>query len=143
MEEIEHFQEATVFRNTLNSDASELASDSTVEKFFPELLDWVRSASELPDGLDDLFVCSYQIRIDSEDMISFPDDMTVPITDKHFRLLITTRRLLQLASSITTLHADSTYKLNWNNYPVQVLGCTGAFLFFLWARLRSMSRNNI
>ena len=40
------------------------------------------------------------------------------------RILFTTKRLISLMSLASNVHADATYKLNWNGYPVIVTGCT-------------------
>jgi hypothetical protein len=41
---------------------------------------------------------------------------------QRFRVIITTRRLLETAAKAQVLHTDATYKLVWGDFPVLVLG---------------------
>lgn len=42
----------------------------------------------------------------------------------HFAAVFSTKRLLQNALNATIMHVDGTYKLNTENYPLQVFGTT-------------------
>uniref|UniRef100_A0A914WG57 MULE transposase domain-containing protein n=1 Tax=Plectus sambesii TaxID=2011161 RepID=A0A914WG57_9BILA len=67
------------------------------------------------------------------------EDMNTPFVQQVFensnkrpkiRILFTTKRLISLTTLASNMHADATYKLNWNGYPVIVMGCTNKFGWF-------------
>uniref|UniRef100_A0A914UVY7 MULE transposase domain-containing protein n=1 Tax=Plectus sambesii TaxID=2011161 RepID=A0A914UVY7_9BILA len=76
---------------------------------FGKLYQWCIERSEIPEDMDTPFV--QQVFDDS--------DMTPKI-----RILFTTKRLISSTTLASNVHADATYKLNWNGYPVIVTGCT-------------------
>uniref|UniRef100_A0A914WUV5 MULE transposase domain-containing protein n=1 Tax=Plectus sambesii TaxID=2011161 RepID=A0A914WUV5_9BILA len=76
---------------------------------FGELYQWCIERSKIPEDMDTPFV--EQVFDDS--------DKTPKI-----RILFTTKRLISLTSLASNVHADATYKLNWNGYPIIVTGCT-------------------
>lgn len=47
-------------------------------------------------------------------------------TDKHFQYVISTKRLLQNASSYTNICVDATYEVNFFGYPLMVIGSVDA-----------------
>ncbi|CAF3368535.1 unnamed protein product [Rotaria socialis] len=44
--------------------------------------------------------------------------------ENKFRFFISTKRLLEIAFISTRIHADATYKLNWQGFPVLIVGAT-------------------
>ena len=62
-----------------------------------------------PDDLDKAFVADYKFSQNSD-------------SDFRFGFFITTKRLLNHLPISRILHADATYKLNWNGFPVLVTG---------------------
>jgi hypothetical protein len=64
---------------------------------------------------------------------SIPDDDNEPFVMKSwilegdqpsFRFILTTKKLLKLTCSTDILHADATYKLIWQGFPVLIVGTT-------------------
>ena len=76
-----------------------------------ELKEWCQSRSQVPANNDEPFIMSYE----------FGDD-----SNQYIRFFITTTRLLQIALASSVIHADATYKLNWQGYPVLIIGTTDA-----------------
>lgn len=69
---------------------------------------WLQDeSSSYPDGETEPFVLSYEIFSESE-----------------FRFVVTTKQLLKLAIGSQMIHADATYKLIWQGFPVFVVGKT-------------------
>ncbi|CAF4947771.1 unnamed protein product [Pieris macdunnoughi] len=66
--------------------------------------------SEIPDDGHEVFVLAYEI---SEDDL-----------DQNFRFMLTTKYLIGLSRQCSVLHADATYKLIWQGFPVLVIGTT-------------------
>ena len=50
----------------------------------------------------------------------------IPIDEENFRIVVTTKRLLRLATEARVLQADTTYKLNWHGFPVLIVGFSDA-----------------
>ena len=42
--------------------------------------------------------------------------------DTRFLAIFATKRTLSLLSKSDILHVDATYRLNWNRYPVMIVG---------------------
>ncbi len=99
---------------------------------FAELYEWCETHSPVPDPeqSDEPFVVNYQINVDDdadddhERLFPLNDEgiQSVPINQSSFRILISSRRLLSILSSTQVIQADSTYKLVWQGFPVQVIG---------------------
>ena len=90
---------------------------------YDELSSWCLQHREIPEDTNNPFICSYQINIDGDDPENFPEECSsINNPDKSFRLFITTRHLICLASEIKTIQADATYKLLWHNFPVLIIG---------------------
>lgn len=69
---------------------------------------WLQDESaSYPDGETEPFVLSYEIFSESE-----------------FRFVVTTKQLWKLAINCPIIHADATYKLIWQGFPVFVVGKT-------------------
>jgi len=74
--------------------------------------------STMPECEDESFVVSYIVSYEDDD----DNDDDVIEDGNKFRFFLSTKRLLTTASSSTRLHADATYKLNWQGFPVLVIG---------------------
>ena len=90
---------------------------------FGQLLSLLQTHASISDDDDKPFIL-YQLKIDEYDkQESFPEnEFDIPIGEKSSRFFITTRRLLSIAALSKFIHADSTYKLIWNNFPVLICG---------------------
>lgn len=74
----------------------------------------------VPQDEDEVFVLSYQTaRVEGK---LNPTKLDEPVFS--FNCLLSTKRLLNNAIGAKNIHADSTYKLNWQGYPVEVFGTT-------------------
>ena len=94
---------------------------------FSELSKYCKENTQLPTEKNKPFVVSYQINIDDEDDEMYPVDSTkIQIEQASFRMVITSQRLLEIASKATIIQADSTYKLIWNGFPVLIIGTSDA-----------------
>lgn len=73
-----------------------------------DLADWCEGNSSYPTNVDGAFVLSHEI---------------VATGDKQgFRFCITTPHLLEMLSKVDTICIDATYKLNWQGFPLIILG---------------------
>lgn len=72
-----------------------------------ELEKWLKENSVIPEDEDIAFVVDYQV--------SYDDELS-------FRFFMSTKRLLETAKDSEIVHADATYKLIWQGYPVLVVG---------------------
>ncbi len=90
---------------------------------FGELISLLEEHARIPDDPDHPFLL-YQVKIDDNDEPkTFPEKkFDIPITEESFRFFVTTRRLLSIATEASFIHADSTYKLIWNGFPVLICG---------------------
>ncbi|KAL0831843.1 hypothetical protein ABMA28_001373 [Loxostege sticticalis] len=73
---------------------------------YGELERWLPDNSALPENLHEAFVTAYEI---SE-------------KEASFRFVLSSKYLLELARHVDILHADATYKLIWQGYPVLIVG---------------------
>lgn len=74
-----------------------------------ELEKWLQNHIDVPEDIHQVFVMSYCI-----------NESDPP----KFRFALSTKYLLKLASCATVLHADATYKLLWQGFPIFILGTT-------------------
>jgi hypothetical protein len=74
---------------------------------------WVVSKYDIPDSedMDKSFVVSYEIETN-----------TIRNSVPSFRIYVSTRRLIGLSSRRDMWQVDATYKLNWQGYPLLVIG---------------------
>ncbi|CAF4494856.1 unnamed protein product, partial [Rotaria magnacalcarata] len=80
-----------------------------------EIEQWcLKSSQSIPESDDAPFFASYQIIYDDDG----------DINENNFRFFITIKRLLQTASISKKIHADATYKLVWQGFPVLIIGAT-------------------
>lgn len=73
-----------------------------------DVISWAKSHEAVPDDDNSPFVLSY--------------DYDAEKVDASFRLFVTTKALLGLALKTDIIHADGTYKLIWQGYPVLMVG---------------------
>jgi hypothetical protein len=74
-----------------------------------ELEAWLSSHSTVPEDDDEVYVLRYEIEKNDS---------------PKFRFALSTKFLLQLACGVKIIHADATYKLVWQGFPVFVIGST-------------------
>ncbi|CAF3873774.1 unnamed protein product [Rotaria sp. Silwood1] len=110
-----------ITRNQVNNYLTQLRK----QKFGPsslslgELESWCQEKHTVPQSDDESFVVSFHIHYEDD---SDDDDEDVVDDGNKFRFFLSSKRLLQIASISTKLHADATYKLNWQGFPVLVVG---------------------
>ncbi|KAK7098959.1 hypothetical protein V1264_003169 [Littorina saxatilis] len=81
-----------------------------------ELAAWADSPTAVPDDDDVTFVCGFECSYDQK--------------EAFFRVCMTTKRLLKLGADAANVHADATYKLIWQGFPVLILGYSDANRMF-------------
>jgi hypothetical protein len=74
-----------------------------------ELNQWLEIHSDIPEDDNKAFIVSYEI--------SFEDT-------EYFRYFISSKTMLKMALNADHIHADATYKLVWQGFPVLVIGTT-------------------
>ena len=80
-----------------------------------ELSAWAEARKMVPDDDDQAFVCGFECSYGQRKKES-----------AFFRVSISTKRLLKLGSRSANIHADATYKLIWQGYPVLITGYSDA-----------------
>lgn len=89
------------------------------EKFGAEKLNfgtlhkWLEECSNIPLDETDPFIVNFDIKIDDSN-----DE------NNEFRFFASSKRLLKTAVGIEILCTDATYKLNWQGFPVLLVGTT-------------------
>ena len=78
-----------------------------------ELSDWAESRRQVPEAEDDVFVCGFECDYEEYEA-------------SKFRICLSTKRLLKLGAKTKNVHADATYKLIWQGYPVLIVGYSDA-----------------
>lgn len=87
-----------------------------------ELEQWCINNSIVPIDDDEPFVVSHNITYEDDEL---EDDEDVEDDNENkFHVFISTKRLLSIAHQSTHLHADATYKLVWQGFPVLIVGTT-------------------
>ena len=90
--------------------------DNPVLKTYYELEDWCKKnfrfspAIFLNFPLDEPFVAAYEVNEHTKPLVA--------------RVVITTRRLIQLGDGAEHICADATHNLNWNKFPTLLMGTT-------------------
>lgn len=74
---------------------------------------WLKESSEIPLSDDQPFVISHVVNVNDNN----PED-------SKFRFVVSTKRLLQNSIGCHHIHADATYKLVWQGFPILILGTT-------------------
>lgn len=77
-----------------------------------ELENFVKERMVVPENEDDSFV------------INFERSPVDQVENKWFRYLVSTKRMLRIAINAKNIHADSTYKICVQGYPLIVVGAT-------------------
>lgn len=77
-------------------------------KHLGELESWLKQNSVVPFDNTVSFVVDYQIENNC--------------SDAEFRFFISSKQLLEILINVEITHADATYNLVWQNYPVLILG---------------------
>lgn len=72
---------------------------------------WLEENTPLPDSETKPFVINYEMNYEDEENIDF-------------RFAVTTKLLLRQAIETNRVHADATYKLIWQGFPILVVGFT-------------------
>ena len=78
-----------------------------------ELRQKIREFEDVPENEFQSYVCYSRIHDDVQN----EDDMRICV-------IFSTKKTLTYLSSCENLHVDSTYRLNYNNWPVMILGVT-------------------
>ena len=86
-----------------------------------ELEQWSIDSSAIPDQEDEAFVVNHKI-VYEDDYDEEMDEEDEDTDANSFYIFISTKRLLKLASNSTKIHADATYKLIWQGFPVLIVG---------------------
>ena len=85
-----------------------------------ELEEWCTKFNAVPNSDDDAFIVNYMIK-DEDEEISDEEDVENSC-GSNFRIFISTKRLLRNSLLLKNLHADATYKLIWQGFPVLTVG---------------------
>lgn len=75
-----------------------------------QLAEFAQQHSMIPDDIDSAFVVAFQ--------------QSPTKDDKWFRMFVSTKRLLENSINAKCMHADATYKMMLENFPLLVVGAT-------------------
>jgi hypothetical protein len=75
-----------------------------------ELEKWLKDHSQVPEDEDAAYIVSYFVTYEEEE------------GENTFQFFASTKRLIKHAQDAKIIHADATYKLNWQGFPVLVVG---------------------
>lgn len=81
--------------------------------------------SSVPTEENEAFIANYLIKYNNDDeqyLYSIEYLANHDIDFPNFRYFITSKALLLNATKNTVIHCDTTYKLNWQGFPVTVIG---------------------
>lgn len=101
-----HFDNRRQLTNLLAKFRTEKYGPTTIS--VPELIEWCKTRNAIPRDENATFVLS---------METGEDDMSV-------RVLVSTRKLLNETARSELVHADGTYKMVWQGFPLIVIGTT-------------------
>lgn len=73
-----------------------------------ELEQWLKERSDIPIDEHTVFVVHYEVDYDAA----------------SFRFFLSTKNLIKQSSQSNIVHADTTYQLNYDGFPVLVIGTT-------------------
>lgn len=77
--------------------------------YLGQLMEWCESHTAAPDDIDEPFVIGFQ-------------SLESNIESANFRIVVSTKRLLQHCANADNICVDSTYKVNWNEFPLTLIG---------------------
>lgn len=80
---------------------------------FGTLEQWLKDSSNIPDDENDPFVVVYNVNMNEE-----------KVENSKFHFFVSTKTLLRNAVELERIHTDATYKINWQGYPVLLIGMT-------------------
>ncbi len=97
-----------------------------------QLEQWcIDNSEKIPDDEDEPFVIDFTTHYEEEEFDD-NDDVNDDTNDddfydkNYFRFFLTTKRLIKIAAESKNMHADATYKLIWQGFPVLIPGTTDA-----------------
>lgn len=85
-----------------------------------ELETWFNEHGEIPENEDTAFIAKHYINA----LRGKPNPQKLEEDVIEFRCFLTAKRLIKNSLNKDILHADGTYKLNWNGFPLTVFGST-------------------
>lgn len=91
-----------------------------------DIVEFCGSHSAIPDDIDTAFVANFEVSAPEESDSESSDeseDSSCPSKAK-FRFIITTKRLLLNSLKSNIIHADTTYKMTIQRYPILIVGTT-------------------
>ncbi len=91
-----------------------------------ELAYWAYTNNKIPDDPDEAFVVALNFYFEEDKMYFGDEEKKNYEKGDLFRFMLSSRRLLEAIIFGKVLHADTTYKLMWNLYPVFVFGIMDA-----------------
>lgn len=102
-------------KSTLNNFLAKLRKErfGSVRLNYGTLEQWLAENVDVPSDENKPFIVKYYIQIDDDD-----DEKS------KFRFLVSTKLLLKNAVNVDKIHTDATYKLNWQGFPVLLIGTT-------------------
>lgn len=77
--------------------------------YLGQLMEWCENHSSTPDDIDEPFVIGFQ-------------SLEMDVEAANFRIVVSTRRLLQNCANSDNICIDATYKVNWNEFPYILVG---------------------
>ncbi|CAF1366121.1 unnamed protein product [Rotaria sordida] len=87
-----------------------------------ELEEWCKNNETIPVDENQSFVVCYKILYNGDE---YEDDEDIEDdAGGKFRIFISSLRLLNIASKSQHIHADATYKIVWQGFPVLIIGTT-------------------
>lgn len=92
--------------------------NSMAQNDIGDVISWCKANENIPDCHDRPFVGAYDVGDTNS-------------SNFHLRIFISTKRLLKLASFFKHIHADATYKLVYQGYPILLAGVTDVAKSFL------------
>lgn len=117
---VKHFDELreklNVFKNEKTPSESQIAYIVRKHKqtktpkmlFLGELIEWCEKNTEVPEDIDTPFVIGFEHSDESDAL--------------NFKIVVSTKRMIEHCIDIEKLCVDATYKLNWNGFPFMVVG---------------------
>lgn len=76
--------------------------------FLSQRIEWCEKNTEVPEDLDTPFVIGFDHSDESEAI--------------NFKVVVSTKRMIEHCVGVEKLCVDATYKLNWNGFPYMVVG---------------------
>lgn len=106
-------------RNAIQKIRRELFGEHYIN--LQDFIDWFEQLSAIPADEDEPFIFQYEHKMTGTVK---PNPQKLTESSFTFNCLLSTKRLLANGVNTTLIHADSTYKLNWEGHPIEVFGTT-------------------